>query len=146
MNINIEDSEVLDLATKVVLTFSLLIIGIFFFTLILSRKNSINPTYLENKIDGKDDFVLLVRDKDCKNCKEITDLLKRREIKYYTLNVDKNRRSDLIIDKLDIPKSDIVEPTLINIKEGKVYSILIDIKKMDDLNGFIEYNNLANMG
>ena len=139
----IEDSEVLDFLTKIILTFSILIICVFFFTLILSNKNSINPSYIENKIDGKDDFVLLIRDKECKKCKEITDILKQKKIRYYTLNIDKNKRSDTIIRKLDISKNDIVVPMLVNIKEGKTYSLIVDIKKMNDLYGFIEYNNLT---
>lgn len=141
---NIEDSELLDLLTKIVLTASILIICVFFFTLILSRKNSINPSYLEDKINGKDDFVLLIRGKDCSKCKDIKNEFKKDGIRYYTLNVDKNKRSDIIIRKLDISKNDIVTPMVINIKDGKPYSLIVDIKKMDDLNEFIEYNNLTN--
>ena len=141
---NIEDNELLDLLTKIILTASILIICVFFFTLILSRKNSINPSYLEDKINGKDDFVLLIRGKDCSRCKDIKNEFKKNGIRYYTLNVDKNKRSDIIIRKLDISKNDIVLPMVVNIKDGKPYSLIVDIKKMDDLNEFIGYNNLTN--
>ena len=140
----IEDSELLDLLTKIIFTISILIICIFFFTLILSRKNSINPSYLEDKINGKDDFVLLIRNKNCSKCNDIKKVLKNNDIRYYTLIIDNNRRSDIIIRKLDIPKNDIVVPMIVNIKDGKPYSLIVDIKKIDDLNEFIEYNNLTN--
>ena len=86
----------------------------------------------------------MVQDYSCLNCRSIKNTLNTNRISYDVLYTN-DKRFETILKKLDISKRDIVVPTIISVKEGKADTILVNIEKIDDLESFIEYNNLSNL-
>ena len=99
---------------------------------------------IETKIKEENDIVILVHKSKCQNCWDIKKTLLKHVLFYDTINSDNDKRYQSILKKLELNEKDIVEPTIINVEKGKVVSLLVDIKNIDDLEEFLEYNNLTN--
>ena len=139
-----EDRELLDFINKTIIIIIVLVIGIAVFILVMVNKNSLGLSKVEKVIDNKEDLIVLIRKNDCKKCSSIENVLKNNNIDYYVLNSNNNKRKDIIYKKINITNIDIEEPSIVYIKDGNLYSILVDIKKISDLNKFLEYNSLTN--
>lgn len=139
-----EDSELLDIITKFIYILVILIVFSSLFVMMMVNKNFLNVSKFEKIIKNKDNALLLVRKSDCKKCGSIEKELKKSNVKYFVLNTDNDKRRDIIFKKMNITSSDIEEPSVVYVKDGGVYSILVDIQKINDLNKYLEYNNLTN--
>ena len=139
-----EDSELLDILTKIIFVIIILIVGIALFVVTMVNKNSLGISKVEQVIKNNGDLIVLVRKNKCSKCSSIEKVLKDNKIDYYVLNSNNDKRKDIIYKKINITNIDIVEPSIIYIKDGNLNSILVDIKKISDLNSFLEYNSLTN--
>lgn len=110
---------------------------------ILHRFGGANSS-IENNIKDEKDMVILVHKSKCNTCFDIKTTLLKHVIFYNTINSDNDKRYQSILKKLELTEQDIKEPTIIYVEKGKVVSLLVDIKNVDDLESFLEYNNLTN--
>ena len=92
-----------------------------------------------NKINNKETFYLLIFDNKTNN-KGIDKILNNNNVLYEKYNTDKTRYYDELLNKLKINEDDIIKPTLIYIKDGKLYSSLVDINDENILLSFIDSN------
>ena len=95
-------------------------------------------------IKEEKNIIILVHKSKCDKCWDIKKTLLKHILFYDTVNSDNDKRYQSILKKLELSDKDIVEPTIINVEKGKVVSLLVDIKNVDDLEEFLEYNNLTN--
>ena len=65
---------------------------------------------------------------------------------YKIVYKDRERYFDDFLRKVDLEETDIIEPTIIYIEKGKVSAILVDMKKTNDLEEFLEYNTQIEEG
>jgi len=137
------DQELRDLLRNIGFTIVIILIFSIVFILVLLRFGASESSIIE-KIKKKQDMVILVQKNKCDNCREIKKVLRENTVYYDVLNTTTEKQYSTILKVMGIEKSDIVEPSIVLIKEGVVDSILVDIQKMDDLKDFIEYNNLSN--
>lgn len=138
-----EDDDLKELLTRIKI--GLIFIGIvsIIFLIMIFKKFGAENTNILSKISRQKDLYILVVESKCDNCKTIKKILKDNKVNYETINVDIEKYYDTILKKLEITKKDIKEPSLIYIKDKKVYSILVDIKE-DELISFIENYNISN--
>lgn len=138
------DEDLRNLLSKISFVIVIAIIFLIPFTYFLINKFGGKDSSIEKRINQKDNIILLVQDYSCLNCRSIKNTLNTNRISYDVLYTN-DKRFETILKKLDISKRDIVVPTIISVKEGKADTILVNIEKIDDLESFIEYNNLSNL-
>ena len=110
------------------------------FTIALITKFGTNNTNIENKIRNKETMLILITEKKCNKCREIKDILKKQNVNFYEINIDKTTINDYqrILRKIKISENDIVIPTMIYVEEGNLKSSLVDIKNKNELLSYIE--------
>ena len=110
------------------------------FTIALITKFGTNNTNIENKIRNKETMLILITEKKCNKCREIKDILKKQNVNYYEINIDKTTINDYqrILRKIKISENDIVIPTMIYVEDGNLKSSLVDIKNKNELLSYIE--------
>ena len=139
-----KDVELRDFLTKVIITITILVICIVLFVFAMINKNGLREGKLSKIVSNEEDAIILFRKNECSNCDDIEAILKDNSINFVVFNTDTERYINTNLELLNLSRSDIVEPTIVYIKEGKVYSTLVNIKKNNDLNEYLEYNNLSN--
>ena len=135
-----EDLELKDLITKVGIWVLIVIVFGGLMILIFTNKFGSKDIHINKIIDSNEQLFILVLNKKTSNKKELKQLLKDSNIQTEVIYKDKERYFDDFLKKLDITEEDIIEPTVIYVEDKKVISILVDIKKKEDLKTFIEYN------
>ena len=136
------DDDLRDLLRR--LGFAICILIMFGIALVLAfLKFGGKTNTVEEKINHKEDMYLFIQKRDCSQCSTLKKALNQEMISYDVLYSNTDKRYQTILKKLSLSERDIVEPSLLYIKEGIVQSILVDIQKKDDLKDFIEYNSLS---
>lgn len=93
-------------------------------------------------INTKEDILLLVIEENCKSCQNIKKILKDKDVIYLEINKDRENNFQEILRKIDMVESDITPPTLIYLKEGKLYSSLVDPSD-NEITTYIDTNELS---
>lgn len=137
-----EDLELKELARNIGIWLFVLIVFGSLFVIILINKFGVKDISINQAIDKEDELVVLVLNTDTKNRNEIKKCLNENNVSYQIVYKNRERYFDDFLLKLDLEEKDIVVPTIIYIKDQKANSILVDIKDIDDLYSFLEYNNL----
>lgn len=83
--------------------------------------------------------------KKCKNCEEIKKYLDSKEINYLLYDVKKNSKDNYkeMLQNLTINPNDFGYPGVIYVKEGVIYSDIINIKDVKVVEQFIKEYNLT---
>jgi len=115
-----------------------LVLIIILFILVIYKLYGGVESELYQKTRTNDTYLMVYVTKDCNRCSNIEKRLNEKKIKYYELNLNKERRTTEILTKFKIDREKLKAPALIYIKEGKLYSYIDDIKEEDVLNKFIK--------
>lgn len=94
-----------------------------------------------DKLNNKEDMVLLLRNTSCDYCSNITDLLDSNNIDYEVIMVNTDDRYNDIVRVLDIPKNDVLVPELVEVIDGKADNFVVDIQDDNAVLEFISYLN-----
>lgn len=139
-----DDIELENIFKRLGKTLIIILVFAIIFTLVLINRFKGSDVKELKLIKEKKDAIILVRKNKCDNCKEIINELKKLNIAYEEINSDKERYYDTFLKKLNIKKIDIVEPTILSIKEGVIDSIYVDINDLEELREYlnnIEFKN-----
>ena len=94
-----------------------------------------------DKLNNKEDMVLLLRNTSCDYCSNITDLFDCNNIDYEVIMVNTDDRYNDIVRVLDIPKNDVLVPELVEVIDGKADNFVVDIQDDNAVLEFISYLN-----
>lgn len=94
-----------------------------------------------DKLNNKEDMVLLLRNTSCDYCSNITNLLDSNNIDYEVIMVNTDDRYNDIVRVLDIPKNDVLVPELVEVIDGKADNFVVDIQDDNAVLEFISYLN-----
>ena len=83
-------------------------------------------------------YLMVYVTNECNTCKDVEKRLKDKDIKYYELNLNKEKKTTEILSKFDIDRSNLSPPALIYIKNGKLYAYEDNIKDVDTFNKFVD--------
>lgn len=138
------DEELSNLLRNLGFAIVLIILFLLLFGYVILHRFGGADSSIENKIKEEKDMIILVHKSKCDSCWDIKKTLIKHILFYDTVNSDNDKRYQSILKKLDLSEQDIEEPTIINVEKGKVVSLLVNIQNVDDLEEFLEYNNLTN--
>lgn len=138
-----EDKELKSVLTKVAIYVVVFVVFGGLFIKILINNFSYEDVSVGKRIDKEETFLLLIVDEKNKNPKDIIDYLNNNGLSIEIVNSDREKYYDDFLTKLNITKDDIVEPSLLDIRNGIVFSIVTDVKVDKDLEMFVNlYNGL----
>ena len=129
------DEEFIKARNKFLIGF--FVIGIFVIVLliVIGRRFSTSGT-IKSRMDNKDTFIIYIEKDDCSNCNKVKDLLDKNNITY--MNYYENDSSlKSFLDKYDFNLSSDISPAIIYIKKGKLYSNMVNIRDIEELELFL---------
>lgn len=136
------EDQIRDLRNKVLLGVFIFIIFFIPGLAVFMTKFGRVETKIIEKVDKEESFIILFTKTECDYCKEAKEILKNNNIKFEEVKTDSERYYGTIIHKLEISKNDIVEPTVMIVENGKLYSSLVNINNKNDLESYLENYNL----
>ena len=136
-----EDLDLKEFLTNIGIWIFIVVVFGSLFTLVLINKFGVKEISINQKIEKKENLYVLVVSKEDKNLKEIKKTLKENNISYEVVQKDGERYFDDFLKKISLMEKDIITPTLIVIEKKQASAILVDIKNIDELNSFLEYNS-----
>ena len=84
-------------------------------------------------------FIIFIYNKFLPHTSEvIKEVLKENNVKYYEINIDKDKQYKEFLQALSITENEIVVPTLMYINNGSLDSTIVEIKDEEILNAFLE--------
>lgn len=121
---------------------AIIIIIVFILVVSLAFINKFNSDESKplRKIKKEEDISVLFRKTKCDNCNEIKKELNNLNVNYIEIKTDTEKYYDSILKELSLTEIDIVEPSIVTIKDGSVFSILVDIKNIEELEEYIKNN------
>lgn len=129
-----EDEAFIELKNKFLIGLVVALIFIIPLVIFFYRNIPSTESTITKSIDKKKDIIVLITDSKHSKYKNIMNQVNIKKI-----TIDKYKDSEYLdlLDKLDIAEKDIVIPTVIYIKKGKQYATLINIKKEEELQEFL---------
>lgn len=134
------DQELENLFKRIFKTIIIIIVFILIVSLAFIKKFNSDESKPLKKIKKEDNITLLLRKTKCENCNEIKRELNNQSINYIEIKTDTEKYYDSILKELEITTIDIVEPSIVTIKDGSVFSILVDIKNINELEEYLKNN------
>lgn len=96
-----------------------------------------------NKINKKEDFVLLITSNDCSECKKVGDILENNDVKFSKMNVSITKDSNLVMKKLGITNNREVYPIVVYIKNGKMVANLYVENNEKEVEEFLKFHKIV---
>lgn len=96
-----------------------------------------------NKINKKEDFVLLITSNDCSECKKVGDILENNDVKFSKMNVSITKDSNLVMKKLGITNNREVYPIVVYIKSGKMVANLYVENNEKEVEEFLKFHKIV---
>lgn len=113
----------------------------------IDEKQKANISEIIERAQTKIIYVESTDEKKCSKCKDIKKYLDDNNINYLIYNVEDHSNKEYIeaLKKLEINPSDFGYPAVIYVKEGRLYSNVINIKETSSLEKFIKTYELKNI-
>lgn len=108
---------------------TIVLVILFFF--VFKNKFYGTASDIPERIEQKETMLLFVTGKNCYDCNDLEKFFDKQNIKYVTLNKDKDKSYDSILKKLNITDSEIAIPSLIYIQDGQLVSTLVGVTEAE---------------
>lgn len=136
------DTEFNEFKNKVIISVIVIILFVIPLTVFVFKTYGYKESEVLDKINNKENMVLLLRNRSCDYCDNIISILDNNEISYEIVMSTDARYND-IIKALDIPRNEIIEPGLVEVKDGDGIGYVVDIKNKEAVLEFIKYMDKA---
>lgn len=134
------DQELENLFKRLFKGIIIIVVFILIASLAFIKKFNSDESKSLRKIKKEENITLLFRKTKCDNCNDIKKELNNENINYIEIKTDTEKYYNSILKELNLTELDILEPSVVTIKEGSVISILVDIKNIDELNEYLKNN------
>jgi len=135
------DDELRRIRNKLLIGILVVIIFCLPIGFLINNKFGNKKSLIIEKINNKEDFLILVTESENVKCHDIINLLESYNLEFNILNRTEDANYYKTIDKINIEESDITPPTLIYMKEGEFYSFLVS-ERENDIKSYLEANNI----
>ena len=132
-----QDKELNTLMNRILLGIGIIIVVCTISFFLFKNKWGVSTKWIK-EIKEQEEVVFLVIDNNCSNCETIKKELKRLQVNYTLVNLNKNSEYELLLKELSLSNKEIIPPTIIYVKDQKVVSTLVNIKNEEELIGFID--------
>ena len=139
-----KDPEFIMLRNRVLIGIFISIIFIISICFFIKNKLLVTESDLEKSIKNKEDILILFTEENCSKCKSYEKKLIDLNVNYFILNKNKEKNYKTILYKIETSNDELIPPTLIYVREGKVYSTLVDIKSKKELEKYLKNYRLIN--
>lgn len=139
-----KDPEFIMLRNRVLIGIFISIIFIISICFFIKNKLLVTESDLEKSIKNKEDILILFTEENCSKCKSYEKKLIDLNVNYFILNKNKEKNYKTILYKIETSNDELIPPTLIYVREGKVYSTLVDIKSKKELEKYLNNYRLIN--
>lgn len=133
-----DDEELIALFKRLGVGILVLLLFSTIFIVFIYNKFLPHTSEVITKINNNESLYVLVDDNSCKTCKRIKEVLKENNVKYYEINIDKDKQYKEFLQALSITENEIVVPTLMYVNNGSLDSTIVEIKDEEILNAFLE--------
>ena len=134
------DQELENLFKRLFKAIVIIIVFILVVSLAFIKKFNSDESKPLRKIKKEENINVLFRKTKCDNCNEIKKELNNLNINYIEIKTDTEKYYDSILKELSLTEIDIVEPSIVTIKDGSVFSILVDVKNISELEEYLKNN------
>lgn len=134
-----KDPEFIMLRNRFVTAILITLLFVIPLVIFVVSKYGVKESEVLDKINKKDDFVILFRKNSCDYCNRIEEILNSKNIYFIEVNTSVNERYNDILKAIDIKESSINEPSLFNIEDGKVVNSIVNIDNDESILEFINY-------
>ena len=107
------------------------------FLIFITKKFMAETSPIINGINNEQSMIVFVEKANCDDCKIVENALNEYGVEYYKLNSSSERNYKTILHKINITTTDIDEPTLLYIEDGKFYAALVSIKAREEVTNFL---------
>ena len=135
-----KDSEFIKIRNGILV--GILIVGIALIFIILFFLKGFNTGPITEKMNNSDTFVIFVENDECDKCSDIQSFLDEKNVSYELLN-EYNSEAKKIFKKYDFVTEEAISPAIIYVKNGKVYSYLVNMNDTEELSLYIENYKLS---
>ena len=118
------------------------VVGLIAIVIILVFVRGFGSGPVTKKMKHKDTFVVFIENNKCSNCSKIEEFLNDNNVKYEKLNEYDNEAKS-IFKKYDFVTDEAISPAIIYIKDGVVYSSLVNLNDTEELSLFIDNYELS---
>ena len=118
------------------------VVGLIAIVIILVFVRGFGSGPVTKKMKHKDTFVVFIENNKCSNCSKIEEFLNDNNVKYEKLNEYDNVAKS-IFKKYDFVTDEAISPAIIYIKDGVVYSSLVNLNDTEELSLFIDNYELS---
>lgn len=134
-----KDPEFIELRNKFLIGLGVvLLFCIPLFIFILKNFNN-KESDISKELKEDKSMLIFIESNNCSKCSLMNEALKKYGLKYYILNSDSSSEYEEMITSLDLDKKTMVAPAIIYVQNGKMYSNIVDIRSVDELNNFMKY-------
>jgi hypothetical protein len=131
------DPEFIELRNKFVIAVLVILVFGIPFLIFITKKFMVETSPIITGINKEETMLVYVEKADCKKCKTVEEILKEYGVKYYKLNSTADRNYFTVLHKIGVTTTDIDEPTLLHIEEGKFYASLVSINSKEEMLNFL---------
>ena len=119
------------------------VVGLFIIVLLIvvARRFSTLGT-IKSRMDNKDTFIIYIEKNDCNKCSEVKEILDNNNITYMDY-YESDTSLKNFLDKYDFNLSSDISPAIIYIKKGKLYSNMVNIRDLEELELFLKNYKLV---
>lgn len=119
------------------------VIGIFLVVLLIaiSRRFSTSGT-IRSRMNNKETFIVFIEKDNCNSCDDVKKVLDKNNIKYMDYYETDTSLRDFL-KKYEFNLSSDISPAIIYVKKGKLYSNLVNISDLEELNLFLKNYKLG---
>lgn len=96
-----------------------------------------------DKLNKKDEFVLLITSNKCSECKSVEKILDNKDVKITKMNVSTTKDSAEVMRRLGISNTREVYPIVVYVKDGKMIANLYVEKNESDVEKFLEFHKIT---
>lgn len=132
------DTEFNEFKNKVIISVIVIILFIIPLTVFVFKTYGYKESEVLDRINNREDMVLLLRSRSCDYCDNIISILDDNGISCEVVMNTDDRYND-IVKSLDIPRKDIILPELVEVKDGDGIGYVVDIKNKEAVLEFIKY-------
>lgn len=134
-----KDREFIELRNRFLLgLFIALVVVIPLFLVLVVKLDQTNPKIIR-RLNEKDSFYILVESTNCKNCREVESILKKKKINYEKINIEKDEYEEML-EKLHSMSLEVSPPAILFIQDGIMVDQLTKINENSELEEFL--NNM----
>lgn len=135
-----KNEEFIKFRNNVLVVFAVTSICIIFLIILFGKSMSVDS--ISKKMKKNTSFLIYITNNYCENCNKIGSFLDKNNVLYDKLN-ENSSQAKKIFKEYNVISDESISPAVIYVKDGEVYSYLVNLKDTEELSEFLNYYKLS---